>query len=151
MFQDCIGIWPNERGIFMKRFLYYFGWTIVLGMIIYLGATYQFWLKQEYMKSFGAGSYMLFSALFPIVIGLLLRLPKLINEMKENKQWTFDWATFSGIGLPALCVLSLYVIIYYLPENILQLVPQQIFLGNPTIQTIAGVVFGFVLLDSVKK
>ena len=135
----------------MRRFFYYLGWTIVLGIIIYSGAKYQFLLKQDYMKNIDAMSFILFSSIFPILIGILLRLPKLINEIKENRQWTFDWAKFIGIGLPSLCILSMYVLIFYLPESILSFIPQEIFLGNTTIQTIAGVVFGFILLDSVKK
>ncbi|MBD7985666.1 hypothetical protein H9649_13810 [Sporosarcina sp. Sa2YVA2] len=135
----------------MKRFLYFFGWTIVLGIMIYLGAKYQFFLKQEYMKNFRVGSFVWFSAIFPIVIGMLLRSPKLINEIKDKRPWTFDWAKFIGIGLPSMFISLAFVLIFYVPGNILQLFPQQIYLGNPTIQTIAGVVFGFVLLDSLKK
>ena len=135
----------------MRRFFYYLGWTIVLGIIIYSGTKYQFFLKEDYMENFDAMSFVLFSSIFPIVIGILLRLPKLIHEIKENRQWTFDWAKFIGIGLPSLCILSMYVVIFYLPESVLPFIPQEIFLGNPTVQTIAGVVFGFVLLDSIKK
>lgn len=136
----------------MRRFLYYFGWTFVIGIIIYSGAKYQFLLKQEYMKNFEVASFILFSSIFPIVIGILLRLPKLINEIKENRQWTFDWAKFIGIGLPSFCILSMYVLIFSsVGESILPFVPEMIYLGNSTIQTIAGVVFGFILLDSVKK
>jgi hypothetical protein len=135
----------------MKRFFYYLGWTIVLGIIVYSGTKYQFFLKQDYMKNLNAMSFVLFSSIFPIVIGILLRLPKLINEIKGKRQWTFDWAKFIGIGLPSLCILSMYVLIFYLPESIMPFISQEIFLGNPTVQTIAGVVFGFVLLDSVKK
>ena len=135
----------------MRRFFYYFGWTMAIGIIIYVGAKYQFLLKQEYMKNYEALTFILFSSIFPIGIGMLLRLPKLLIEIKDNRQWTFDWAKFIGIGLPSLCILSMYVLIFYLPESILPFIPQEIFLGNPTVQTIAGVVFGFVLLDSVKK
>ncbi|WP_301107212.1 hypothetical protein [Sporosarcina sp.] len=135
----------------MRRFFYYVGWTIVLGIIIFTGNQYQLSLKQDYMKNIDAMSFVLFSSIFPIVIGILLRLPNLINEMKENGQWTFDWAKFIGIGLPSLCVLSMYVLLFYVPESILPFISQEIFLGNSTVQIIAGVVFGFVLLDSVKK
>lgn len=135
----------------MKRFLYFFGWAIILGLMIYLGAKYQFFLKQEYMKNLGVGSFVWYSSIFPIVIGMLLRLPELINEIKDKRPWTFDWAKFVGIGLPSMFISLAFVLIFYVPINVLHLIPQQIYLGNPTLQTIAGVVFGFVLLDSVKK
>ncbi|PIC66840.1 hypothetical protein CSV78_10710 [Sporosarcina sp. P16a] len=136
----------------MRKFFYYFGWTMGIGVMIYLGAKYQFLLKQEYMKNYEVLSFILFSTIFPIGIGILLRLPKLIIEMKENRQWTFDWAKFMGIGLPSLGVLSMCVLIFTpAGENILPFVPEIMYPGNSTIQTIAGVVFGFILLDSVKK
>lgn len=136
----------------MRRFFYYFGWTTVIGIIIYSGAKYQFLLKQEYMKNFEVISFVLFSSIFPIVVGILLRLPKLIKEIKENREWTFDWSKFIGIGLPSFGVISMYVLIFTpVGESILPFVPEMIFVGNSTIQTIAGVVFGFILLDSVKK
>lgn len=135
----------------MKRFFYYFGWTIVISFIIYLGAKYQLRLQQEASVLFNLKPVILFSFIFPIVIGIILRLPKLINEIKQNKQWTFDWIKFTAIGLPALFVSLLYVFIFYLPESISLIIPLEIFMRNPTIQMIAGVVFGFILLDSVKK
>ena len=103
------------------------------------------------MKNIDAMSFILFSSIFPILIGILLRLPKLINEIKKNSQLVFDLAKFFAIGLPSLCILSMYILIYYLPKSILSCIPQEIFLGNTTIQTRAGIVFGFILLDSVKK
>ncbi|MFD2130302.1 hypothetical protein ACFSKI_03465 [Pseudogracilibacillus auburnensis] len=135
----------------MKRFLYYFGWTIVIGIIIYFRAKYQLRLQQEASVTFEIVPVVLLSTIFPFAIGMLLRLPKLLNEIKQNKQWTFDWIKFIAIGLPSLCILLIYVSLFYLPESILLLMPQAIFLGNPTIHTIAGVVFGYTLLDSLKK
>lgn len=136
----------------MRKFFYYFGWTIVVGVLIYLGDKYQFLLKQDFMKNFEVLSFVLFSSIFPIGIGILLRLPKLIIEMKEDRQWTFDWTKFMGVGLPSLGVLSMCVVIFTpTGENLIPLVPEILYFGNSTIQTIAGVVFGFILLDSVKK
>ncbi|PID21617.1 hypothetical protein CSV61_07895 [Sporosarcina sp. P3] len=136
----------------MRRFIYYFGWTMAIGMIMYVGATYQFQLKQEYMKNYNAQSFVFFSTIFSIGIGMLLKLPNLLIEMKENKQWTFDWATFIGIGLPSLAVCSMGVLLFTpVGESMFPFVPEIIYPGNSPIQTIAGVVFGFILLDSVKK
>lgn len=82
---------------------------------------------------------------------MFLRLPKLIKEIKQNKLWTFDWIKFIAIGLPAFCVLIIYVSKFHLPESILSFIPQAIFLGNTTIQMTVGIVFGYTLLDSLKK
>ncbi|MFD1929016.1 hypothetical protein ACFSFY_13315 [Sporosarcina siberiensis] len=135
----------------MKRFLYYFSWTIVVSFIIYLGAKYQMWLQLEASKNFELSSLYLYSTIFPIVIGMMLRLPKLLTEIRQNSQWTFDWVKFIGIGLPSFCILSMYVLPFYLPESMLSLIPNAIMFRNQTIQVVAGVVLGFILLDSVKK
>lgn len=135
----------------MKRFFYYFGWTIGIGFILYLGAKYQLHLQHKAIVTFEITPVILFATIFSFTIGVLLRLPKLISQIKQNKQWTFDWIKFSAIGLPSLCILFIYVFILYLPESILPFIPQAIFLQSPTIQMIAGVVLGYILLDSIKK
>ena len=136
----------------MKRFFYYFGSTVVLGFIIYGGATYQLFLKQEFKDNFEPINYLLFSSLFPVAIGMLLRLPKLVSEIKQNKEWTFDSIKFCAIGLPSLVILSMYLLLFSpMGESILPVVPYLIYVGDSTLITIAGVVFGFILLDSLKK
>src|SRR5699024_1459233 len=89
---------------------------------------------------------IIFSAIFPIVIGILLRVPKLIIEMKENRKWTFDWVRFVAIALPAFFIITIPILPYssYFITNI-------ILIGDPTITVIAGVVFGYVLLSCVKR
>lgn len=79
-----------DEGDYMKTFLYYFCWTIVISFIIYLGAKYQMWLQLEASKNFELSSLYLYSTIFPIVIGMMLRLPKLLTEIRQNSQWTFD-------------------------------------------------------------
>ena len=136
----------------MKRLSYHLGWTIVIGFIIYAGARYQLLLQQKASANFTLMPIILYSFIFSIVIGILLfRLPGLINEIKRNKQWTFDWIKFVAVGLPSLFISLLYVFMIYLTEGILSFIPQAVYLMNPTIQLISGVVFGFILLDCLKK
>lgn len=108
-------------------------------------------LKREAAAAFEVVPVIIFSVIFSVVIGILLRLPKLIKEMKQNKQWEFDWIRFIAIGLPSLFVLLIYAATTNLPENILPFIPEAIFLGNTTFQMTSGVVFGYILLDSLKK
>lgn len=135
----------------MKKFFYYLGWTVSIGIIIYLGSKYQLSLEKEADETFNVVSVVLFSSIFSIITGILLRFPKLINEIKQKKKWGFDWIKFSAIGLPSLLILLIYLFIIYLPVSILQFIPQVLYLGNSSIQIIAGVVFGYILLDSLKK
>ncbi|MHA6261370.1 hypothetical protein ACXYMX_16020 [Sporosarcina sp. CAU 1771] len=138
----------------MKRFYTYFGWTIGLGFIIYLGANIQFMMKQKFVRgTFDSTPFIfIFPFIFPIVVGALLRLPKLLVEIKQNKQWDFDWVKFIGIGLPSFCIILLcYSPFIPISNRFTLFLPNLIFQGDSTILTIAGVVFGYILLDSLKK
>ncbi len=135
----------------MKNFLYYFGWTFMISFIIYLGTKYQIQLQKEMSQTMEPGKYLSFSVLFPIIIGLFLGLPRLINKIKQQKEWTINWMKLLVIGLPTLLVIFIYLFLYQIPESILPFIPEQIFLRNQTIHVVAGVVFGYVLLDSLKE
>lgn len=87
----------------------------------------------------------------PIGIGALLKLPNLIIENKQDKQWTFDWIKFIAIILPYLYIISVSILPFVPLGEGISAVPDIIRSGSPTIQTIAGVVLGYTLLDSLKK
>ena len=144
----------------MKRFFYFFGWTIFIGFIVYLGVKYQqFLIYQEFLQNTQKESsstfilmpVVLFTFLFSIVIGIMFRLPKFIDELKQNKQWMFDWIKFIAIGLPSLCISLTHLLKFYLPEGITAFISQTTFFSDSTIQLIAGIVFGYVLIDSLKE
>jgi len=134
----------------MRKFLYYLSWTVLICFIIYLGAKYQIQLQKEMSQTMEPKKYLNFSVIFPIFIGLLLGLPGLINKIKQQREWSFNWMKLLVIGLPTLLTILIYLFLAYIPENILQYVPEAIFLRNQTIHIVAGVVLGYVLLDSVK-
>ncbi|EGQ27913.1 hypothetical protein ABZ756_02580 [Mammaliicoccus sciuri] len=131
----------------MKRFFYYFAWSIGIGLMIYLGMKWEFQLKETASMNFNILPVVLFSAIFPIVLGMLFRLPQLFIKIKENKKWTFDWTKFLAVALPALLIVVLYILSY------LAIVPVVHFLliGGQTLVTVAGIIFGYTLLDSFKK
>jgi hypothetical protein len=89
-------------------------------------------------------------ALFPVVIGLLIRTPKFILQMKEKESWSYDWVKFTAIGLPALYI----VVMTFFPFSPLGEgwlpIPNFLLSGGTTIPTIAGLVFGYVVLASFK-
>lgn len=92
----------------------------------------------------------LYYALFPVVIGLLIRTPKFILQWKSSRSLNFDWILFAAVGLPALYV----VVMTFLPFSPLGAgwlgIPEIVQIGGATVPTIAGLVFGYVLLDSFK-
>ncbi|WP_052158958.1 hypothetical protein [Halobacillus sp. BBL2006] len=135
----------------MKRFFYYFFFTIFIGLLIHFGMKYQVQLQEEAQTNFNLFPVVVFDSLFPILIGLLLRLPKLIIEIRAKKLWTFDWIKFTSIAIPALYITTMSILPYSPLANRYIAIPKIILIGSPTITTIAGIVFGYILLDSIKK
>ncbi|MGD7054371.1 hypothetical protein [Sutcliffiella horikoshii] len=132
----------------MKKFFRYFIWTIVIGFIYYAGLRYELHLLNEAQMNYNFWPQVIFAALFPILIGILLRLPKLIKEIQQKKSWSVNWMKLLAVGLPTLYValvplLSLTSLFRYIPfvMDIIHL----------DLATLAGVVFGYVLLDSLKE
>lgn len=135
--------------IWIKRFFYYFFWSVLIGAIYYLGI----YIKDKISISYGIETsfnyipVIIYTLVFPVIMGILLRLPKLITEIKENKKWTLDWKKFTAIALPTI---SIFVIYTFLQIYILSVPAPRILLFNPGI-TIAGIVLGYTFLDSLKK
>ncbi|UAL47854.1 hypothetical protein K7887_02475 [Sutcliffiella horikoshii] len=132
----------------MKNFFKYFFWTVVIGFIYYAGSRYELQLLNEAQMNYNFWPQVIFAALFPILIGILLRLPKLIKEIQEEKAWSVNWMKLLAVGLSTLYVslvpvLSLTGLFRYMPfaMDIIHL----------DLATLAGVVFGYVLLDSLKE
>ncbi len=139
----------------MKRFLYYFIWTLVIGFVVYLGLQLQEQLVARSQMTFTLYPLRAYIILFPVIIGLLLRTPKFILETKEQKNNSFDWIKFVAVGLPALTILVLNFL-PYLPSSeswvpAFNININLILYSGTTLPTIAGLVFGYVLLGSFKN
>jgi hypothetical protein len=111
---------------------------------------YEVGLKEESRNSFNMMPFLIFATIFPIFIGLLLRFPKLIMEIKEKRQWSFDWIKVAAIGVPSLYIAVIPVLSICFGVDLL-FAKEFILLGNTTLTTTAGIVSGYVLLDSLKK
>lgn len=134
----------------MKRFLYYFIWTLAIGFILYLGMLLQQQIAETAQRTFNPLPRQAYIALFPVIIGLLIRTPKFILQMKNRGAWKFDWPLFAAVGLPAF-YLVVMTFVPFLPigEGWLR-IPDIVLLGGTTVPTIAGVVLGYVVLAGFK-
>lgn len=134
----------------MKRFLYYFVWTLTVGFILYIGMQLQDLVVERSQMTFNPFPFQAYMALFPVVIGLLIRMPKFLLQIKKRDSLTYDWIKFTAIGLPTLYV----VVMTFLPFSPLGEgwlpIPSFLLFGGATIPTIAGLVFGYIVLASFK-
>lgn len=135
----------------MKRFVYYFVSTIIIGVLIYLGVKYQLYLGDQAKMTFDIVPVITFASLFPITIGVLLRLPAFLIEVKEKRPWTFDWVKIGAIAIPALYIALVPLLsLTSFAEN-LPFVLEIMLTGDSALITTAGIVSGYVLLNSIKE
>ncbi|ART75014.1 hypothetical protein B4U37_02670 [Sutcliffiella horikoshii] len=132
----------------MKKFFRYFVWTIVIGLIYYAGLRYELYLLNEAQMNYNFWPQVIFAALFPILIGILLRLPKLIKEIQQEKVWSVNWMKLLAVGLPTLYVSLVPVLLL---TGLFKYIPFAMDIIHFDFATLAGVVFGYVLLDSLKE
>ncbi len=90
------------------------------------------------------------SACLMVVIVPFVIPSKLIIEIKEKKQWTFDWIKVVAIGIPSLYMAMMPILLVFFGMNNL-LFGNVLLLRDTTFTTIAGIVFGYVLLSSLKN
>lgn len=76
-----------------------------------------------------------------------MRLPKWMLQKRRGKEWSFDWPVFLAVGCPSL-LLVLMALVPFIPLlGGAFALPGLLLFGETTVQTIAGVVFGYVLLS----
>lgn len=76
-----------------------------------------------------------------------MRLPKWMLQKRMGIGWSFDWPVFLAIGCPSfLLVLMAFVPFIPLLGGAFAL-PRLLLFSETTVPTIAGVTFGYVLLN----
>jgi uncharacterized membrane protein len=134
----------------MKHFLKYFIWTAIIGFILFIGFRLHLNLEEEAKVNYNIVPMTIFGVVFPIFIGMLLRLPLLIKEIKEMKRWTINWAKITAIGIPTLYI-TLSPLLYFTSFGHKLPFTLEMVQLNSNATTVAGLIFGYVLLDSIKK
>lgn len=121
---------------------------MAIGVIFYMGMGYQVELRKQYAITFNVKPYIIYVTIFPICMGVLLRLPKLIVEIKDKKKWSLDWMKLIIIGMPTLYIAMIPFLGIVFGKKLL-FTEAFMLLGDMTLISIAGVIFGYVLLDSL--
>ncbi|WP_186673008.1 hypothetical protein [Sporosarcina sp. BP05] len=133
----------------MKRFMYYFVWVFFIGFICYLGSLYYMSLKSIAQTTFDNKLFLIYSLVFPVIIGMLLKLPVLVKDIQQQKKWTFDWVKLLAIGAPTFFIVTSPIWIYTsFGEHFSDYL--RITISTP-FATAAGIVLGYCLLDILKK
>lgn len=135
----------------MKRFVMYLLWSFFIIFILYVGARITTVLKLQMNATYNGDSYFLFTWLFPILLGSLLRFPHLVTEIIQKKRWSIDWIKLIAFGLPLLYVSSVVPLMYLGLPRIFPEFALVFILESLTPTQIAGVILGYIILDSLKE
>lgn len=138
-------------GDVIKKLIYYVCWTVIISVLFYLGARYQTYLKMEASKTFKLEFLLYYMTIFPILMGLILRLPAWILEFKRHVAWSFDWMKFLGVGIPALYFAVIRMLATTSLGMYLPFAETMLLIDNAILSTTAGIVFGYVLLSCIQK
>lgn len=136
-----------------NRFLRYFLYAFLVGIIMVVGSKYQLQFEKYTQLTGDPTTGLYFSFLFPVAIGMLIALPGLISNIKKGGTWKFDWVRFVAIGLPAL-ILGITPFLYnwnMVPLFRWSAFYIQIIILNPLPRIIACVTLGFLLLSVFEK
>jgi hypothetical protein len=134
----------------LKWFIKYLFWSFIIIVILYLGATIQTHLKVEASENFNLNPYIIFTWLFPILLGMLLRLPQLVSDIIQKKRLSFDWIKLIAIGVPLLYLSSVPLMYLNFPRIYPEFAITFIY-TNMTSTNIAGVILGYIILESLKE
>lgn len=134
----------------LQRFAWNIVYILVLGIIIYLGFKYQDILNKSmaFESSINPFTYLVYQTLFPVFIGLLIRLPSFIPILKKTGSWKIDWFTFIPTIVPTFYV-TISKIGYFTPLGFCFRIAT---IHNfDYFHMVISIIFGYLLLSSFKK
>lgn len=139
-----------------KRFSLYLLLTLLALAFLYLGAKYGVYLKLLRSRTYDPYPYYIFSAMFPILFGMVLALPNLWREFRKPGKWTMDWVKLLAIGIPTLLVNLNLVLIALTPVGKIKYFTTynpfiEVMITDKTVIALSGTIFGYVLISSFNK
>jgi len=135
----------------LKRSVGIFLYVLFIGLMTGLGENYGMHLRKIGSATFNNYPVFVFLTIFPIIIGILLGLPRFINELKKEGIWKWDWVKFLAAGLPTLYI-SLFYALAYSPISRYIYLDMHVFLASSKIMVyLAGMAFGYLLLSTPYK
>lgn len=137
------------------RFISYLVYVVAFGYFVIKADDFYRYLTEAYRRDYDLTGTFLFMSIFPIIVGILIALPQFFASYMHKGAWKVDWIALLAMGLPALLVaITPMLINLSLEEQIIGFKGQVIgfIVGfHPTLVTVAGILFGFVLVTSFSR
>ncbi len=134
------------------RFISISLYVIFIAYAVSWGEQYLSFLRAKTAADFNYYPTIFFAILYPIVIGILIRFPKLLVEFRNEGHWKWDWAKFLAVGIPTF-LFGIYPHLLYLPilmKRAPVFIPV-IVSRSEILITFSGIAFGYFMISSLYK
>lgn len=135
----------------MKRFIKNLLWSLIIILVLYFGAEIASRLRMYQETYFRPVPFIVFSVFFSIFVGIIIRIPRLMSDIKNKKRLRVDWFVLTTIGIPSLYIAISPLLLFFKVPLIIQTFTINIISSGFTITTIAGVIFGYIILDCLEE
>lgn len=138
----------------IKRLIGYIIYVAAFGFLIIMAEQLGNYYQEIFKRAFQIPYWWVFFALigFPILIGAYLALPQFINTVRQQGSWKVDWIRLITLGLPGLLIALVAFFGLMAPDLIAKSKIFIILWGyHQTLIKVAGLLLGFVLLNSLYK
>ncbi|MBO8138407.1 MAG: hypothetical protein H0Z40_09790 [Desulfotomaculum sp.] len=139
----------------IKRFLGYFLYMVFIGFVLYWGDAYEHYVKKQIAITYDTRLMMLHRAFFPVVLGVLLALPRFTGTVREPGRWCMDWVKLLAVSLPCLYI-AFFMPTFFSPLG--SLFPRWLMWSGYKLTahsslpiTVFGIIFGYTLLTALNK
>ncbi len=118
----------------MQRFIKYFAMLVFFIVIYYLGNKIVLQFEQTAKTTFNGIPFYVAQVIFSYVLGIVLGLPYMIQEMRKQGTWKYDWSKALAIAIPSLFISLVPLMVMtgllkmtFLPTSLLKTFPTQLF------------------------
>lgn len=132
----------------MKNYAETAGWTIVIGIILFSGGQLFFYLENLGRTTGDIMPRALFVILFPFLIGILLRIPRLLQEKRAGRPWKVQWAKILLVVVPTAYVPAALLFSFLPFEFMLPFTFTFVLLLEANIPSIICLICGYTLTGS---
>ncbi|HQA49656.1 MAG TPA: hypothetical protein PLP71_00920 [Syntrophomonadaceae bacterium] len=134
----------------LRRIVGYFVYVIAFGSFVIAAEQLQRYLTNLFSRTYDPTYFWTFLSIYPILVGVLLALPRLAELFGPKGAWKVDWIPLLVVGFPSLLV-AMTPIICLAEFAQTWRITSLIFMYTPNLTYVAGILFGFVLVSSLGK
>jgi hypothetical protein len=135
----------------LKKFCWYLIYAVAFIIILLWLTNHAEELRIVVSRTYKPTSLIIYTAIYPVIIGMLLSLPTLYSKMKKEGRITLEWIRLVAVGVPALILTLSQILYWFTPFGriIYPMLPEW-GLAKETVM-VGGIFLGYTLLSSIRK